>query len=238
MQWVLCNKYNTVELITSKRKSQGFSSLALLGGTKWGGHQPGRRPRCKLIRPLWAQLCDCPLPTPGPLARPEPPCLVPSRSLLSWCDPGRPRRCSQKCKPESWCEWLYQWLIVILSVNEWVSETEWEGKGSKSDSELKQRHLENFNLGNSLQTGECLIYCIFISYNDWDWEWWFSYVASVTEARGVHASSHHLHYFLWQGHEGRLLPFKDVLTKTQLANIPHTKDENVARLFAMTPVRD
>lgn len=54
----------------------------------------------------------------------------------------------------------------------------------------------------------------------------------------MHASSHRLHNFLWQGHEGRLLPLEDVLAKAQLPNVTHAEDKDVARLFAVTPVRD
>lgn len=62
------------------------------------------------------------------------------------------------------------------------------------------------------------------------------YMASVAEAHSVHASSHHLHNFLWQGHKGWLLPLKDVLAMTQLSNIPLAQNKNLACLLAMTPV--
>lgn len=63
-----------------------------------------------------------------------------------------------------------------------------------------------------------------------------TYIASVAQAYSVHASSHHLHNFLWQGHKGRLLPLKDVLAVTQLSNITHAHNKNLACLLPMTPV--
>lgn len=63
-----------------------------------------------------------------------------------------------------------------------------------------------------------------------------TYIASVAQAYSVHASSHHLHNFLWQGHKGRLLPLKDVLAVTQLSNITHAQNKNLACLLPMTPV--
>lgn len=62
------------------------------------------------------------------------------------------------------------------------------------------------------------------------------YIASVAEAHSVHASSYNLHNFLWQGHEGRLLPLNNVLAVTQLSNIALAQDKNLACLLAMTPV--
>lgn len=61
-------------------------------------------------------------------------------------------------------------------------------------------------------------------------------MASVTDAHSVHASSYHLHNFLWQGHKGWLLPLEDVLTLAQLSNISLAQNKNLARLLAMTSV--
>lgn len=63
-----------------------------------------------------------------------------------------------------------------------------------------------------------------------------SYMAIFTETHRVHASSYNLHNFLWERHQRRLLPLKDVLALTQLSNVPLTKNENLACLLAITPV--
>lgn len=61
-------------------------------------------------------------------------------------------------------------------------------------------------------------------------------MATFTETHRVHASSYNLHNFLWEQHQRRLLPLKDVLAVTQLSNVPLTKNENLACLLAITPV--
>lgn len=63
-----------------------------------------------------------------------------------------------------------------------------------------------------------------------------SYVATFTEAHGVHASSYNLHNFLWERHQRRLFPLKDVIAVTQLSDVPLTKNQNLACLLAVTPV--
>lgn len=63
-----------------------------------------------------------------------------------------------------------------------------------------------------------------------------TYMASVTEANCVHASSYYLDNFFRQWHKRWLFPLKDILALAQLSDVPLAQNKNQACLLGMTPV--
>lgn len=86
-----------------KSETQTFTLPSTDLTAETSGNWPWRRPRCTLFHPLWVQLYDCPLPTPGLPSPPAPPFLEPSQSLPQlYPDQGLLHHYSQKCRPIKW----------------------------------------------------------------------------------------------------------------------------------------